>query len=253
MRRRILGAGLVALAAGARPALAACETFATYRGVALRRFGGGAAYAWRTARMAIDADGAPNAYHPRDTGIDALGNAGFPNGGWRSVILPDPGDPSRPFVQRDGEFAGFFLSMTTLQDRTRPATDPARYVDSRLVPYIVFPGAFFRMQGTGQLGVLGAARNLRTGQTSALIFADVGAANHDLGEVSIRLAENLGGSGINPRTGRGMPQGPFAYVIFPGSQASPAWPRSPDAMQSRVDEGLAAIGGWDAVTACLGA
>ena len=37
------------------------------------------------------------------------------------------------------------------------------------------------------------------------------------------------------------------------SQASPAWPRTPEAMQSRVDEGLAAIGGWDAVTACLGA
>ena len=28
--------------------------------------------------MAIDAEGAPNAYHPKDIGLDSLKNAGFP-------------------------------------------------------------------------------------------------------------------------------------------------------------------------------
>jgi hypothetical protein len=202
--------------------------------------------------MAIDADGAPNAYHPKNIGIDANGNAGFPNGGWRNVILPDPAHPSRPYVQMEGEFAGFFLSMTTLQDRTRPATEPTRYVDSRNVPYVVFPGDFFKMAGTGELGVLGVARNLRTGQTSPMIFADSGGTDHALGEVSIRLAENLGGQNVNPRTGSGAPRGPFAYVIFPGSQASPPWPLTLEELKQWTDAELAKIGGWESVAACIG-
>jgi hypothetical protein len=142
--------------------------------------------------------------------------------------------------------------MTTLQDRTKATTNPARYVDSRAVPYIVFPGNFFKMAGTGRLGVLGVARNLSSGQTSPMIFADVGAANHKLGEVSIKLAENLGGHDVNPRTGGGAPRGPFAYIIFPDSEAAPPWPLSADELQRRTEAELAKIGGWDAVLACAG-
>jgi hypothetical protein len=232
--------------------MAGCEVFASYKGVDLHRFDGNATYAYRTAKMAIDADGAPNAYHPEDKGIDALTNAGFPHGGWKSVLVPDPGDPSKPFVQPSGPFAGFFVSKTSLQDAAKAETDPARYVDSRSVPYVVFPGEFFAMKGTGRRGVLGAARNLSNGHTSAMIFADVGGQNHDLGEVSIRLAENLGGKSVNPRTGAGMPEGPFAYVVFPGSEAAPPWPLTAAQMQQLCDAELARIGGWQAVLDCLG-
>ena len=45
------------------------------------------------------------------------------------------------------------------------------------------------MAGTGKLGVLGVARNLSTGETSPMIFADVGPRDHALGEVSVKLAE----------------------------------------------------------------
>ncbi|MBL8552983.1 MAG: hypothetical protein JNL41_01805 [Phenylobacterium sp.] len=235
----------------AAPAWSACDAMGDYRGVALKRFSGSAAYAYSTSRIAIDADGAPNAYHPQDRGIDALANAGYPNGGWRSIIVPDPANPSRGYVQPSGPFAGYFVSMTTVQDTGKARTDPARYVDSTKVPYIVFPGAFYRMKGTGHRGVLGMARNLATGQTSPMIFADGGATNHELGEVSIKLAENLGGANVNPRTGRGAPRGPFAYVIFPGSETSPPWPRSDADLRDRAEAELARIGGWEAVTACL--
>jgi hypothetical protein len=60
------------------------------------------------------------------------------------------------------------------------------------------------------------------GQESAAIVADVGPRNDPLGEVSIRLAENLGGHNVNPRNGAGMPTGRFAYVVFPRSKATPA-------------------------------
>lgn len=250
--RMMIGFLMTVLGMSSASAWAACQSMPPYKGEALYRFSNSKAYAYRTARIAIDADGAPNAYHPQDRGIDALANAGFPNGGWRSVLVTDPTDPSKPFVQRSGEFEGFFVSMTTLQDHTRAVTDPARYVDARTVPYIVFPGRFYKMPGTGRLGVLGMARNLSTGQISPMIFADVGAEEHQLGEVSIKLAENLGGHDVNPRTGRGAPQGPFVYVIFPGSEATPPRPLSADQLQQRTDAELAKIGGWDAVLACTG-
>ena len=252
MRRMMIGVLAAALGASAAPALAECNAFATYKNVPLHRFANSRAYAYQTDFMAIDADGAPNAYHPQDRGIDALRNAGFPNAGWQSVLVTDPQNPARPFVQNSGEFQGFFLSLTTLQDRTKASTDPARYVDARAVPYIVFPGRFVRMAGTGRLGVLGVARNLTNGQTSPMIFADVGAPDHKLGEVSIKLAENLGGHDVNPRTGGGAPRGPFVYVIFPGSEAVPPWPLTADEMQQRTEAELAKIGGWDAVLACIG-
>lgn len=252
MRPMIAGVFTATLAAAAMPAHADCAAFANWKGTALQRFGGSKAYAYRTDRMAIDADGAPNAYHPQDRGIDALGNAGYPNGGWRSVLVVDPADPSKPAVQKTGAFMGYFLSATTLQDHSKASTDPTRYVDATAVPYMVFPGGFYAMAGTGKLGVLGVARNLSTGETSPMIFADVGPRDHALGEVSVKLAENLGGQDVSPRTGRGAPRGPFAYVIFPGSEASPPWPLTADDLRQRTDAAMAAIGGWDAVLACLG-
>jgi len=247
-----IGLIVAVLGMSSAPAVADCEAFVTYKGVALQRFSGSKTYAYRITHIAIDADGAPNAYHPQDRGIDALANAGFPTGGWRSVLVVDPSNSSRPFVQKTGEFVGFFLSMTTLQDRGRAATDPARYVDARTVPYIVFPGRFFQMADTGRLGVLGMARNLSTGQTSPMIFADVGGTDHELGEVSIKLAENLGGHDIDPRTSRGAPRGPFAYVIFPGSEGTPPWPLSMDQLEQRTEAELGKIGGWGTVLSCAG-
>jgi Fungal chitosanase of glycosyl hydrolase group 75 len=209
------------------------------------------AYFYVTERMAIDADGAPNAYHPQDLGIDALANAGFPNGGWKSVLAVDPLDSAKPFVQTVGPFAGFFVSKTTLQDSSRNETDPGRYVDSTKVPYVVFPGAFHALRGTGTMGDLAVVRNLRNDMVTAAIVADVGPRNAPLGEVSIRLAEKLGGVNVNPRNGSGMPKGPFVYVLFPGTKSTPRWPLTLEMIEERAHAALSAIGGWDRVLPCV--
>jgi hypothetical protein len=226
--------------------------FLSYEGTLLRTFPGTDAYFYVTDRMAIDADGAPNAYHPDDKGIDALANAGFPHGGWKSILAVDPQDSTRPFIQTEGLFAGFFVSKTTLQDADREETDPRRYVDSTKVPYIVFPGAFNQLRGTGTLGDFGIVRNLRNGTIATAIVADIGPRSAPLGEVSIRLAEKLGGSQVNPRNGRGMPTGPFLYVMFPKSHATPKWPVTDETMNRLVDSRLASIGGWERLLACVG-
>lgn len=222
-----------------------------YKGIKLWQFPNSNAYFYVTSRMAIDADGAPNAYNPQNTGIDANANAGYPNGGWRNVIVADPANPANAYVQTSGNYPGFFVSKTTLEDTTLLVTDYKRYVDSRKIPYLVFPGAFHQMPGTGTFGDFGAAYNLKNNKKSAIIVADMGATNHDLGEVSIKLAENLGGQNVNPRTGGGMPGGKIIYVVFPKSKLTPRWSVSPEKIQQKSDELIAGIGGWERILECV--
>lgn len=224
-------------------------TWMTYEGVELFRPAGAGPYTYVTGRMEIDADGAPNAYHPANTGLDALANAGFPGGGWRSVLVADPNDAARPFVQPSGPHAGFFVSMTALHDSVSPATDPRKYVDATAIPYLVFPGAFHQITGTGTTGDFAMAKNLSNGRTTAAIVADIGPSNAALGEVSIRLAAELGGHNPNPRTGAGKPPGPFRYVVFPRSHQAPRWPLTFAQIQAQGDSLLAAAGGWQAFEA----
>jgi hypothetical protein len=222
-----------------------------YHDTKLRRFPDSDAYFYATQHMEIDADGAPNAYHPQDKGLDAITNAGFPNGGWKGVLVADPSEPSRPFVQPDGEFAGYFVAKTSLQDKTRSETDPARYVDARTVPYIVFPGAFMALSGTGGYGDLAMVRLLSGEKQSPAVVADGGPREAPLGEVSIALAENLGGHNVNPRNGAGKPIGTFVYVIFPKSRFQPAWPVDPIEMERQAIARLSVLGGWDKIISCL--
>src|SRR5215475_9918124 len=76
---------------------------------------------------AVDADGSngqngnPFAYRIDDRGLDALANAGFPNGGWRNVLL-DHGDDT---PTSDGN--GNLYSQTTYAWSGRPFT--TRFVD----------------------------------------------------------------------------------------------------------------------------
>ena len=53
-----------------------------YEGTALMRHGTADAYLFVTDHMRVDADGAPNAYHPDDLGLDFLANAGYPDESW---------------------------------------------------------------------------------------------------------------------------------------------------------------------------
>jgi Fungal chitosanase of glycosyl hydrolase group 75 len=221
----------------------------SYRGVNLYQVAGSTAYFYSTTNVAIDADGAPNAYNPQDTGLDYLANAGYPNGDWPSVLAPDPLNHHTPYVQKAGQpFPGYFVAKTSLYDHSNHTeTDPARYLDARTVPYMIFPGAFALMAGTGRLGDFVMARV--NGLTSAAVVGDVGPQNAPLGEISIGLAVNLGGHNPSPKDGSGAPQGTFEYVVFPGSRATPPWPLSPAPIRAKATALLAQIGGWPSAPA----
>jgi hypothetical protein len=164
--------------------------------------------------MNIDADGAPDAYHPRNIGRDNLGNAGKKGNWW--ALVTDTGKPSgAPLIQGpDDPCPGYYISKTALEDNSKEETDPTRYVDSSKTPYLVLPPAVKR-KGKARLGDFAVVINARNGKFAYAIFADIG-PNDQLGEASIALAESLD-IPSNPRTGGTGKEMYVIYLVFPGS------------------------------------
>lgn len=234
-------------------------------GIKIYRHDTKAAYYYITNHAAVDADGAPNAYHPDDVGkncrfdphlgLDCPANAGFPGTSWwNQVLVPDPDDLTRPFVQKHGDFKGFFVTMTWLTDPTKANTDIQKYVDSRNVQYLVFPGTRYgRLPGTGYKGDVGFAHHLENGKSTSFIVADQGGGiNAKLGEASIAFFEALGGRNVNPRTGAGIARGPTRFVMFPGSRSDvdTDWPRTNDNVSRQVDALIQDLGGMAVFENC---
>jgi len=191
------------------------------------------------AGMTIDADGAPDAYNPEDTGLDFLANAGRP-GRWWALVTDNDG---QPVVQGPSDPApGHYVSTTALQDLTKAPTDPHRYVNSKAVPYIVLPGG---SQGGAKLGDFAVVLNRKNGRQSPAIFADVGPKDH-LGEGSIALADDLG---IDSNPKRGGAASGIVYIVFPGSGNRK--PRPLPEIKSEASKLLELFGGIDQVLAAL--
>ncbi|NTV01593.1 MAG: hypothetical protein HGB04_02250 [Chlorobiaceae bacterium] len=220
------------------------QAWKKYRGTRIYALQDKSAYCYVTGFMTIDADGAPTAYHPQNTGLDDLANAGYPGQEWwNTVLVSDPSDSSRPYIMKSGPYAGYYLSMTALKDLRWPETDPRRYVDASRIPYIVFPETFAGMHGVGAIGDYGVAINLDNGYTSGFVVADIGPRKHPLGEISIALAARLGGKQISARTGPSHPLGQILYIIFPDSGNQYPWPRNEQSIQSLTQRMLSRIGG----------
>lgn len=191
---------------------------------------------WWEGGLEVDADGAPNAYHPDGrSGLDYLANAGHP-GNWYGLVVGTEGEP---VVQRESDpCPGFYVSTTALQDRSRASTDPRRYVDSGKVPYLSVPKD--AVQGRGlKLGDVGFAWCRRTGRFSAAVVADVGPRGK-WGEGSVALAAALG-LPSSPRDG-GAEAG-VLVAVFKGSGRG--WPRTSEDVAAQVQDLLNAAGGLD--------
>jgi hypothetical protein len=197
--------------------------------------------------MAIDADGAPRAYHPPpDTrlGLDALRNAGRP-GHWFGIVTDNGRPNGNPVIQGPNDPApGFYVSSTSLQDARQDRISPSRYVDSSQIPYVVLPPEVSRQLGA-RLGDFAVVIRSRTRQLAEAIFADIG-PRRKIGEGSIALADALG-IPSSPRRG-GVNRG-VIYVIFPG--AGNGEPRGIDEIIAAADILFETFGGMDQVDACF--
>ncbi len=208
----------------------------TLREVPIWRSGPGPSFFFE-AGMTIDADGAPNAYNAANTGLDDLSNAGDSRH-WDGLVADESGTP---FIQGpDDPFPGYYVSCTSLTDRTKSINDPSRYVDASKIPYVVLPGDLAR-EGGAHLGDFVAVFNTRNGKFSYAIFADIGT----LGEGSIALAENLG---ISSDARRGGTRGGILYHVFAGSGNGK--PRSLEEINTETAKLLGDSGGTDQINAC---
>jgi hypothetical protein len=179
------------------------------------------------ARLVLDVDGAPRAYHPptpqRPFGsppaLDDLRNAGKlpqkagdPGQWWGIATLPT----GFPCIQGPTDPApGFFVSMTALGDPSiRNRCNPARYVDATTIPYISLPLEVKRAGGA-RLGDFAAVYNVSNGKTAYAIYADSGPANR-IGEGSVALARALG-MPVHGHPVQGGQSSGVVYVVFPGS------------------------------------
>ena len=190
-----------------------------------------------SAGMAIEADGAPNAYNAENTGLDDLSSASE-HGHWDGVLQDRDGNP---LVQGPNDpFPGYYISCTALNDRSKGLFDPTRFVDASKIPYIALPEELARATGA-RLGDFATVFNMRNGKFSHAIFADLGA----LGEGSIALADNLG-LWSNPREG-GAWVG-IVYVVFPGS--GDYRPKSVEEINEVASRLFQDWGGADRVRSC---
>jgi len=187
--------------------------------------------------MTIDADGAPNAYHPDDTGLDELANAGSPSH-WDGIVTDRHG---KPLVQLESDpFPGYYISCTTLADQTKEFNDPSRYVDSTKIPYVALP-AEIAERGGARLGDFAFVVNLHSRKSSFAIYADIGT----LGEGSVALAETLG---ISPNARHGGESDGVLYMLFPGSGNMK--PRTIGEIQNEGERLLSDSGGIEKISWC---
>jgi len=164
-----------------------------------------------TAGMTIDADGAPNAYGPKNKGLDYTANARGSRG-WVALVTNTRG---QPVIQRSGRYRGYYVSTTSLQQpNVRDPRNPKRYLDATQIPFIALPPDFARMYGI-RLGDLAVVVNVANGRSAYAVYADVGPRGR-IGEGSIALARELK-IPSNPRHDS-APSG-VTYLIFPGSGA----------------------------------
>lgn len=201
------------------------------RDIPIGRLPGTTAFYYESG-MTIDADGAPNAYHPDNKGLDDLSNAGSP-GSWEGLAKDADGEP---FIQGPNDpFPGYYVSATALADRSKPPNDPTRYVDASKIPFVVLPGGLSRQLGT-RPGDFAVVFNERNGKSSYAIFGDVGPWDR-IGEGSMALAENLG---VRSDARNGGARRGIVYLVFPGS--GNGRPRTIDEIQS---EGEKLLQAWE--------
>lgn len=192
------------------------------------------------SKLAVDADGAPSAYHRDDRRPWDNSRAAYD---WLANVNVNDLHGIQGKDGATGPADGFYISATSLSDPRYPANDTRRWVDAAEIPYIVLSGKAFPWPGgaTVRTGCLAFVVDTRTGTSSGAIYADVGRA---VGEGSIALALRLGLRPFYPKCPpkvSGFGGRRFIYLVFPGTSSPPPW--SAAAIEAAAQGALEVWGG----------
>jgi hypothetical protein len=242
----------------------------------------GEAVLFRTSKLNVDADGAPNSYRVDGNGLSYTCDGvvavvagvrispGMPmwqeqcRSSWAKAIAS--GDYSgvaifgfatnakgAPIVQGAGDPlpGAAYVSTTSVSIPGAPEGTQRRYVDATSIPYIVLP-ANFRKAWKIRPGSLAIVYRPKTGKLAPAVFADGG----NLGEASVRLHQDLGS---DPMTNKGGVQrakvsidDAVLTVVFPDRVSEPradvqAW--AADISKQGI-EALESFGGASRFASC---
>lgn len=207
------------------------STLFSFGGVPVKQLSGDKAFYW-TNKLECDADGAPNAYNPSDTGIDYLANAGSP-GNWWGISTDSSG---KPYVQGSypaGSYApypGYYVSTTSWENSAYSYYDVRRFADAVQLNFFVLPGSS-SIKTTGvAMGDVAFVYSAKTGKSAYAAYGDIGPSSQ-IGEGSVGLHVALGNNPYSSsgRVVNGISSG-VSVLVFPGSN-----PTSAMLSQSQID------------------
>lgn len=176
-----------------------------------------------TANATIDADGANSqngakaAYMVGDKGSDYLANGGMGMEGGRVVVEKSW---ARDIVILESAAypkvfpGGIIASKTWYKHKDLDESDPAAYVDSETVPYVVVPPLIVQKTKGVVRGCL--ARIAYKAKTVICVVADKGPRSK-IGELSIAAARRIG-IPSSPKSG-GISNNGILYELWPGKAA----------------------------------
>jgi hypothetical protein len=169
-----------------------------------------------TTPMAIDVDGAPNAYGPKDKptlDYELNAHVGAKADG-KIVGYLTKTDGRTPEVQgAQDPYPGYYISTTSFDDKNnRNPLDPRKYADASKINYVVL-GSIMSRQGV-KLGDFAAVYSKRTKKS---VFAIVGDSGNSSGaEGSLALLQALGYPFKSAKTG-GVSAKEIVIRYFPRS------------------------------------
>jgi len=254
---------LAAIAIGQKLAIETVRNMSYQRSdhrVPLRRIHGSTAVFFQS-KLSCDVDGSPNAYHPLDDrlSLDLIEAAGgrrkgdLPDG----VLLAQPDSEvvvwvnGKPYIQPDGEFKGFYVSKTTLQNPAMSPIDPTRYLDARHTQYIVLPGG---MVPEAKVGDLAIVYDPVTKKLAAAVFGDIGPTSES-GEAALATLQRLGMATTDGKSSPGQFRDDLFFLVFPNTasrlEQAEAWPHRQNTIDSLAMDELAKWGGVNRIEAVL--
>ncbi|ASZ12126.1 hypothetical protein KTO58_14095 [Chitinophaga pendula] len=151
-----------------------------------------------TTKISLDLDGARTAYHPNNEGCDYNENGGInKEEATQNRFSKKRGYGIAKKRSEDGKYyigfiqpSGHFVSQTTVYNRHKAESDPDRYADAEMIPYIALTPNW-QKRGIKNCDIA-YVKNLDNSRESAAIFADFSKnTDESKSEISLALANTL--------------------------------------------------------------